>query len=80
MKKINHFEAKLKAMVSGGFYFQKLHRMQGAVHGSGVYSGACKMTKRACIHISVVKLLYLYKSDTRLISAKRARFERGKTF
>lgn len=57
----------------------KLHMMQGAVHGSSVYSGESHIT----IHVSVVKcskmfeehflgVEYLYKSNTRLISAKRS--------
>lgn len=59
----------------------KLHMMQGAVHGtcSSVYSGESHIT----IHVSVVKcskifeehflgVEYLYKSNTRLIIAKRS--------
>lgn len=53
--------------------------LQGAVHGSSVYSGESHIT----IHVSVVKcskifeehflgVEYLYKSNTRLISAKRS--------
>lgn len=58
----------------------KLHMMQGAVHGSSVYSGESHIT----IHVSDVKcskifkehflgVEYLYKSNTRLISAKKDR-------
>lgn len=60
-------------------HVNKLHMMQGAVHGSSVYSGESHIT----IHVSVVKcskifeehflgVEYLYKSNTRLISAKRS--------
>lgn len=60
-------------------HVNKLHMMQGAVHGSSVYSGESHIT----IHVSVVKcskmfeehflgVEYLYKSNTRLISANRS--------
>lgn len=60
-------------------HVNKLHMMQVAVHGSSVYSGESHIT----IHVSAVKcskifeehflgVEYLYKSNTRLISANRS--------
>lgn len=72
------YTSKMKYVIQI-LHVNKLHMMQGAVHGSSVYSGESHIT----IHVSVVKcskifeehflgVEYLYKSNTRLISAKRS--------